>query len=41
MEWWILFGFAVIALAVGAINHVRRPRRRKPKEQTSNIYPLW
>ena len=41
MEWWILLGLAVIALAIGASNRVRRPRRQKNEEQTRNIYPLW
>jgi len=41
MEWWILLGLAVIALAMAAINRVRRPRRQKTEEQTRNIYPLW
>jgi hypothetical protein len=41
MEWWILLGLTVIALAVGAINLVRRHRRQKTEEQTGNIYPLW
>jgi len=41
MEWWILLGLAVIALAMAAINRVRRHRRQKTEEQTRNIYPLW
>jgi hypothetical protein len=41
MEWWLLFGLAVVALAAGGITRLRRPRRRKAPEETRNIYPLW
>jgi hypothetical protein len=41
MEWWLLLGLTLVALAVGGFTRLRRPRHRKPQEQTRNIYPLW
>jgi hypothetical protein len=41
MEWWILMGLALIAVAaVGGIR-LRQPRRSVAKPETDNIYPLW
>jgi hypothetical protein len=41
MEWWLLLGVAVLILAVGAVTRMRRSSRRKSRQETGNIYPLW
>ena len=41
MEWWLLVGVAILILAVGAVTRMRRSSRRKSRQQTGNIYPLW
>ena len=41
MEWWILLGLALAGVAVGAINRLRKSRRRAAESETGNIYPLW
>jgi hypothetical protein len=41
MEWWILSGFALAVLALGALTRLRRLRRRQVREPAHNIYPLW
>ena len=45
MEWWILSGLAVAALAVGALTRLRhrlaRSRLRRARGPERNIYPLW
>jgi len=45
MEWWILSGLAVAALAVGALTRLRRrlgrSRLRRAGAPAQNIYPLW
>jgi hypothetical protein len=41
MEWWLLLGVAVLILAVGAMTRMRRSSRRKSRQETGNIYPLW
>lgn len=40
MEWWILTGLALAALAIAGVTR-RRNSRRKPEPETKNIYPLW
>jgi hypothetical protein len=41
MEWWILLGLAAVALGIGVVSRIRKPRRREPEGDTNNIYPLW
>ena len=41
MEWWILSGLAVAALAVGAVTRLRRSKLRRSRGSAPNIYPLW
>jgi len=41
MEWGILLGLAVIALAIGVHSRMRGKRRRRPDSEAKNIYPLW
>jgi hypothetical protein len=45
MEWWILSGLAVAALAVGGLTRLRRrldrSRLRRARASAPNIYPLW
>ena len=41
MEWWILMGLALIAVAAGGVTRLRKARRRVAESETDNIYPLW
>jgi hypothetical protein len=41
MEWWLLLGVAVLILAVRAVTRMRRSSRRKSRQETGNIYPMW
>ena len=41
MEWWILLGLALAAVAVGGVTRLRKARRRAADRETGTIYPLW
>lgn len=41
MEWWILLSLAGVGLAIGVLTRKHKSRRRDPKEEAKNIYPLW
>jgi hypothetical protein len=41
MEWWILMGLALIAVAAVGVIRLCKPRRGVAKSETDNIYPLW
>jgi len=41
MEFWILLGLVLIALAAGLVTRLVRSRRRPVEGETRNIYPLW
>ena len=41
MEWWILSGLAMAALAVGAVTRLCRSKLRRNRGSAPNIYPLW
>jgi len=41
MEWWILSGLGLAALAIGALTRLRRSKLRRARASAPNIYPLW
>jgi hypothetical protein len=42
MEWWIIAGLLLAAVAVGVVNRIRKARRdAAQRDGNSSIYPLW
>lgn len=41
MEWWILFGLALVLCGLGVVGRRRSSRRRPSDGEANNIYPLW
>ena len=41
MEWWIITGLALAAVAVGVVNRRRKARRDAAQHDDNTIYPLW
>jgi hypothetical protein len=41
MEWWIIAGLALAAVAVGLATRVRKRHRATFERDGKTIYPLW
>jgi hypothetical protein len=41
MEWWIVLGLVLAAVAVGLANRIRKSRRSTVERDGKTIYPLW